>query len=108
MRMSALGFLRNGVLALILFAPSAWMIATVPPLWRDVNAYNQLTRSPGLATYWGHAPAYCCAAKIPLFLGEQWERWRGMPAPKTEIGSTALTDSGGGRLMLAQPLALCG
>jgi hypothetical protein len=108
MRMSALGFLRNGVLALVLFASSAWMIATVPPLWRDVDAYNQLTRSPLLATYWGHAPAYCCAAKIPLFLGEQWERWRGMPAPKTEIGSTPLTDSGVGLLILAQHLALFG
>jgi hypothetical protein len=108
MRSSALGFLRNGVLLLVLFAPSAWMIATAPPLWRDVDAYNQLTRHPLLATYWGHAPAYCYAAKIPLFLGEQWERWRGITSPKTEIGSTPLTDSGVGLLIFAQHLALCG
>jgi len=108
MRPSALGFFRNGVLLLVLFAPSAWMIATVPPLWRDVDAYNQLVRPPLLATYWGHAPAYCYAAKIPLFLGEQWERWRGITSPKTEIGSTPLTDSGVGLLILAQHLALCG
>lgn len=108
MRTSALGFLRNGVLLLVLFAPSAWMIATVPPLWRDVDAYNQLTRDPLLATYWGHAPAYCYAAKVPLFLGEQWERWRRIPSPKAEIGSTPLTDSGVGLLILAQHLALCG
>ena len=108
MRTSALGFLRKGVLLLVLFAPSAWMIATVPPLWRDVDAYNQVAQNPLVATYWGHAPAYCYATRIPLFLGEQWERWRGIPAPKTEIGSTPLTDSGVGLLILAQHLALCG
>jgi hypothetical protein len=73
-----------------------------------VDAYNQLTRHPLLATYWGHAPAYCYAAKIPLFLGEQWERCRGLPAPKAEIGSTPLTDSGVWFLILAQHLALGG
>jgi hypothetical protein len=108
MRTSALGFLKKGVLLLVLFAPSAWMIATVPPLWRDVDAYNQLVQPPLLATYWGHAPAYCYAAKIPLFLGEQWERWRGTTSPKAEIGSTPLTDSGVELLILAQHLALCG
>jgi hypothetical protein len=108
MRTSALGFLRKGVVLLVLFAPSAWMIATVSPLWRDVDAYNQLTRHPLLATYWGHAPAYCYVAKVPLFLGEQWERWRGITAPKAEIGSTPLTDSGVGLLILAQHLGLCG
>ncbi len=108
MRTSALGFLRNGILLLVLFAPSAWMLATLPPLWRDADAYNQLTRAPLLATYWGHAPAYCYAARIPLFLGERWERWRGVTPPKTEIGSTSLTDSGVGLLILAQHLALCG
>ena len=108
MRIPALSFLRNCVLLLCLLAPSAWMIATVPPLWRDVDAYNQLVRPPLLATYWGHAPAYCYSAKIPLFLGEQWERWRGITSPKAEIGSTPLTDSGVGLLILAQHLALCG
>jgi hypothetical protein len=108
MRIPALRFLRNCVLLLCLLAPSAWMIATVPPLWRDVDAYNQLVRPPLLATYWGHAPAYCYASRIPLFLGEQWERWRGITSPKPEIGSTPLTDSGVGLLILAQHLALCG
>ena len=108
MRASPLGFLKKGALFLCLFAPSAWMIATIPPLWRDVDAYNQVTRDPLLATYWGHAPAYCYVAKVPLFLGEQWERWRGITAPKAEIGSTPLTDSGVGLLILAQHLALSG
>ena len=46
MRTSTLGFLKNGALLLCLFAPSAWMIATIPPLWRDADAYVQAHREP--------------------------------------------------------------
>lgn len=108
MRASTFGFLKNSALLLCLFAPSAWMIATVPPLWRDADAYNQLTRHPVLATYWGHAPAYCYAARVPLFLGEQWERWRGMTPPNSGSEPSHLTDSGVWLLIVAQHLALCG
>lgn len=107
MRTSALGFLRKGVLLLVLFAPSAWMIATVPPLWRDVDAYNQVTQNPLVATYWGHAPAYCYAAKVPLFLGAEWEQWRGLTPANREGASRHLTNSGIWLLILAQHLALC-
>lgn len=98
----------NGLLLLCLFAPSAWMIATIPPLWRDVDAYNQLTRDPRLTTFWGHAPAYGYVAKIPLFLGEQWERWRGMAVVARESGVSTLTDTGVWLLIIAQHLALAG
>jgi hypothetical protein len=52
MRASTLGFIQNGALLLCLFAPSAWMIATIPPLWRDADAYVQVTENPLLATLW--------------------------------------------------------
>ncbi len=84
------------------------MIATVPPLWRDSDAYNQLTRPPLLATYWGHAPAYSYAARVPLLLGERWERWRGKTPPPSESISSPLTDSGIRLLIIAQHLALGG
>ncbi|HWM26211.1 MAG TPA: hypothetical protein VNP98_15450 [Chthoniobacterales bacterium] len=107
-RAATFNFLRNCALILCLFAPSAWMIATIPPLWRDVDAYNQLTRDPLLTTFWGHAPAYSYIAKVPLFLGEQVERWRGNAVASPESGLSQLTDTGVGLLILLQHLALCG
>jgi hypothetical protein len=108
MRASTFGFLRNSVLLLCLLAPSAWMIATVPPLWRDVDAYNQVTHHPLIPTYWGHGPAYCYAARVPLLLGEQLERWRGLPPPDSDQALSHLTNSGVWLLIIAQHLALGG
>lgn len=83
------------------------MITTIPPLWRDADAYTQLTQDPRVATFWGHAPAYCYLAKIPLLLGEQWDRMRGQPpTPRVVESQPALTDSGIWILIAAQHLAL--
>jgi len=108
MRSPPFGFLKNCALLLCLFAPSAWMIATIPPLWRDVDAYNQVTQDPLVATYWGHAPAYSYAAKVPLFLGDQLERLRGIAVSSPRNESPRLTNSGVWLLIVAQHLALCG
>lgn len=107
-RAATFNFVKNCALLLCLFAPSAWMIATIPPLWRDVDAYNQLTRDPLITTFWGHAPAYSYVAKLPLFLGEQLERWRGITVASPESGLLPLTDTGVGLLIVLQHLALCG
>jgi len=100
--------LKNCALLLCLFAPSVWMIAAIPPLWRDVDAYLQLTHHPLVTTFWGHAPAYSYFAKVPLFLGEQVERWRGIMGAAAENGQPRLTDTGVGLLIIAQHLALGG
>ena len=106
-RRFAVDFLRNSLLLLCLFAPSAWMVATIPPLWRDADAYVQLTQKPLVATFWGHAPAYCYVAKVPLFLGEQIERLRGNTvAGSPERSQPALTDSGIWLLIIGQHLGL--
>ena len=106
---TALNFLKNGALLLCLFAPSLWMMSTIPPLWRDVDAYNQLTRDPLLSTFWGHGLAHSYAAKVPLFLGAKWEQWRGRPTTGNSIepSQPPLTDSGVALLIAGQHLALC-
>jgi hypothetical protein len=104
----ALNSLKNCALLLCLLAPSAWMIATLPPLWRDADAYFQLTTHPLVATFAGHGPAYCYLAKLPLLLGEQWERWQGIAASPIGPGTSLLTDTGVWLLIIMQHLALGG
>lgn len=102
------GRLKRGLVLLCLLAPSVWMIATIPPLWRDADAYVQLTEHPLVATLWGHAPAYCYVAKIPVFAGETLERWTNNVPPQRRPGSSqpALTDSGIGLLIIGQHLGM--
>jgi hypothetical protein len=58
--------------ALLLAAPSVWMLASVPPLWRDVDGYNQVTLPPGGLTILNFSPLYCFGARIPLYAGCAW------------------------------------
>lgn len=98
---------KHGVLLLCLFAPSAWMIATIPPLWRDADAYTQVTQPPLVSVFWNHSPAYCYLAKVPLYVGEQLERWRyNEPHPRINPSQPAVTDTGVRILIVAQHLAL--
>lgn len=107
-RASRVRRLKSFLVLLCILAPSAWMIATIPPLWRDADAYVQLTENPLVATFWGHAPAYCHIAKLPLYAGEQLERWRGNTPANREPGSSqpALTDSGIWLLISGQHLGM--
>src|SRR3954451_22449956 len=87
--------IRNFLLLLCVFAPSVWMILTIPPLWRDADAYTQLTQPPLVSVFWNHAPAYCYLAKIPLYVGEKLEQWQhNEPPPRlTDPSQPALTDT---------------
>src|SRR6476659_195296 len=106
-RTSRFGLLKNAVLFLCLLTPSIWLIATVPPLWRDSDGYYQATLNPLLATYWGHGPAYCYAAKVPLFVGEALARWDGTPRASLQSNEVVqLTDTGVWLLIVGQHLAL--
>ena len=54
---------------LFLTIPSLWLMLSVPPLWRSVDAYNQTVRPPGLVTILLHGPLYCTLSRVPLWFG---------------------------------------
>ncbi|MFN2475103.1 MAG: hypothetical protein ABR526_02020 [Chthoniobacterales bacterium] len=93
-------------LAACLLAPSIWMLATIPPLWRDVDAYNQVTHSPAMATYWGNGALYCFASRVPLKIGAAIGP--AAPGPTPPLLQPRLTDSGVLLLVGSQHLALVG
>jgi hypothetical protein len=54
---------------LLLTIPSLWLMWSVPPLWRGVDAYNQTVRPPGLVTILLNGPLYCTLSRVPLWFG---------------------------------------
>ncbi len=97
------------LLALILAAPSVYFLAKVPPLWRDLDGYHQVTLGPGRAAGNGHGLLYSLLARPPLWAGYTLERLRGItPAAKGNFYlEPQLTDSGVFALVLSQHLGLC-
>ena len=106
------GFLRFGariILFAVLLTPSVWMMSSIPPLWRDLDAYLQLTRPPGPGTILQYGPLYCFVARIPLYVGYAIDCLRAsapLPALSFFI-HPVLTDSGILVLLLLQHLSLC-
>jgi hypothetical protein len=96
-----------GLAALIIAAPSIWFLSTIPPLWRDVDAYIQTTSRPGPATVLLHGPLYGFLARVPLYFGYWLEASAGEARPFVDFFlRPALTDSGVFALLLLQQAAL--
>ncbi|MDQ6621926.1 MAG: hypothetical protein M3Y86_00365, partial [Verrucomicrobiota bacterium] len=93
----------------ILFAPSVWMLAKLPPLWRDADAYVQVTAPASIVTILHYAPLYCFAARIPLYLGFAFDSLRaGSSLPPLHFfAEPTLSDSGVWLLLFLQHLAIC-
>jgi hypothetical protein len=85
------------------------MLSVIPPLWRDVDAYVQVTRPPGSETILQWGPLYCFVARIPLYLGYAIDCLQaGAPLPtRAFFIHPILTDSGVFVLLLSQHLSLC-
>jgi len=99
----------TAVLVAILVAPSVWMLSVIPPLWRNVDAYFQVTEPPGPTTILQWGPLYCFVARIPLYFGYGIDCIRAgvpFPAPAFFI-HPILTDSGMFLMLLSQHVALC-
>jgi hypothetical protein len=93
----------------VLLIPSIWMLSTIPPLWRDVDGYLQVTRPLGAETILQYGPLYCFVARIPLYLGSAIDCLRlSASLPKLSFFvHPVLTDSGVFLLVASQHLALC-
>jgi hypothetical protein len=96
------------VLVLCVFAPSVWMLATLPPLWRDSDGYQQVTGSIVRVAHNGHGLLYSVFARPPLSAGYAIERLLGKtPAAEGKLPAPPLTDTGIFLLLLLQHVALC-
>lgn len=81
---------------IILAIPSIWLLLTMHPLWRDSDAYSQVTMPPGPVTILLYSPIYCFGARVPLYLGCAYEAViSGGSLPSLAFfKSPILTDSG--------------
>ena len=102
-------FVAQAILAAVILTPSIWMLSLIPPLWRGVDAYVQVTQPPGPGTILQWGPLYCFVARIPLYFGYAIECVRaGAPFPTPVFFiHPILTDSGVFLLLLSQHVALC-
>src|SRR4051812_22623833 len=80
----------------ILCAPSVWMLRAIPPLWKDTDAYLQVTEPPNVVTILQYAPLYCFSSRVPLYLGFSYDRVRARASlpPLSFFAEPVLTDSG--------------
>jgi len=99
----------TSVLIAFLLVPSVWMLSVIPPLWKDIDAYIQVTQPPGIGTILQYGPLYCFVARIPLYLGYIVDCIRlGAPFPTRDFFlHPTLSDSGVFMLLLSQHVALC-
>src|SRR4030095_1761625 len=94
---------------LFLIIPSLWLMLSVPPLWRGVDAYNQTVRPPGLVTILLHGPLYCTLARVPLWFGYLISGSGPAESLGYFIKHSQLTDAGVYSLIILQHVALwCG
>jgi hypothetical protein len=95
--------LRHGVLLLMLSIPSLYIFLTLPPLWRDEDAFNEIasTFAPrGIIVY---LPGYCLGGRLIVFAGSiVGSLLGGHGIPYLSISITPLNDAGIYTLLVVQ------
>lgn len=101
-------WLKFAALVAILAAPSVWMFCVIPPLWKDVDAYLQVTAPPSAGTFTLYGPFTCFVPRAFFYLGQLYDCFRaGTPRPSLDFFShPTLSDSGTWFLLAAQHLGL--
>jgi hypothetical protein len=100
-------WLRQGVLLALLSAPSLYIFLTVPPLWRDEDAFNEIavTFAPrGIIHY---LPGYCLGGRLLIVAGSIINNLlTGRGLPDLSINIPLLSNAGIYTLIVAQHLFL--
>jgi hypothetical protein len=99
--------LRPGILLIILSIPSLYIFLTLPPLWRDEDAFNQIVSPFAPAGIIHFLPGYCLGGRLIIFAGSiVASLWGGHGIPRLSISDTPLTDAGVCTLIVVQHLFL--
>src|ERR1700732_2206147 len=60
---------RQGILLLILSIPSVYIFLTLPPLWRDEDALNEIVSTFAPKGIIHFLPSYCLGGRLIIFAG---------------------------------------
>ncbi len=97
------------LLIVVLAVPSIWMLLRWPPLWRDVDGFNQVasTFAPNGIIHW--LPGYCFFGRLILILGAVLgSLLSGHGLPYLSLGTPTLNDTGVYSLIIVQHILLVG
>jgi hypothetical protein len=88
--------------ALFLSLPAIYLLLFYPPLWKDVDAVNQLLEPASVINIYHFPALYCFLARIPLWVGDLFQR----PHWPALLGQQEPTLTGIYALVVAQQCAL--
>jgi hypothetical protein len=99
--------LRQGVLLLILSIPSVYILLTLPPLWRDEDAFNEIASTFAPRGIIHYLPGYCFGGRLIVFAGSiVGGLLGGHGIPYLSISRTPIGDAGIYTLIVVQHLLL--
>jgi hypothetical protein len=99
--------LRQFVLLLILAIPSLYVFLTLPPLWRDEDAFNEIASTFAPRGIIHYLPGYCLGGRLIVFTGSTvGSLLSGHGIPHLSLDMTPLNDAGIYSLIVVQHLFL--